>query len=213
VRTFYLRTHDGGLIRMAQQPFGAEVELEEMLADHPELITDHLGQAGRSPRWLLVCRQGAIPCEGWAHRWAVDIVFVDDEAVPVLVEVKRSTNTALRRGAVAQILDYAAHVVHHWSSDTLRGTFERTWRARQHDPGDVLAGFLGPDADPTTFWARAHANLEAGRLRLVFAADQIPPELQRVVEFLGRQMQAATVLAVEVQRFAHPVDGPDRPAG
>ena len=39
-----------------------------------------------------------------------------------------------------------------------------------------------------------------GRVRLVFVADQIPPELLRIVEFLNTQMNPAEVLAVEVRQ-------------
>jgi hypothetical protein len=45
-------------------------------------------------------------------------------------------------------------------------------------------------------------NLQAGRVRLIFVADQVPAELRRVVEFLNEQMDPAEVLAVEVRQFA-----------
>lgn len=44
-------------------------------------------------------------------------------------------------------------------------------------------------------------NLKAGRIRMLFVADQIPVELQSVVEFLNRQMEQAEVLAVEVKQY------------
>lgn len=44
-------------------------------------------------------------------------------------------------------------------------------------------------------------NLQAGRIRLVFIADEIPPELRRVVEFLNSQMDPAEVLAIEVKQY------------
>ena len=44
-------------------------------------------------------------------------------------------------------------------------------------------------------------NLQAGRVRLIFIADEIPPELRRVVEFLNSQMDPAEVLAIEVKQF------------
>ncbi len=40
-----------------------------------------------------------------------------------------------------------------------------------------------------------------GRIRLIFVADTIPPELKRIVEFLSRQMRPAEVLAVEVKQY------------
>jgi hypothetical protein len=44
-------------------------------------------------------------------------------------------------------------------------------------------------------------NLQAGRLRLIFVADEIPPELRRIVEFLNGQMDPAEVLAVEIKQY------------
>jgi len=44
-------------------------------------------------------------------------------------------------------------------------------------------------------------NLQAGKVRLLFVADQIPPELRRVVEFLNAQMDPAEVLAVEIRQY------------
>lgn len=38
-------------------------------------------------------------------RWSVDHLFIDQEAVPTLVEVKRTSDTRIRRALVAQMLD------------------------------------------------------------------------------------------------------------
>jgi hypothetical protein len=38
-------------------------------------------------------------------------------------------------------------------------------------------------------------------MRLVFVADSIPPELQRIVEFLNVQMDPAEVVAVEIRQY------------
>ena len=52
-----------------------------------------------------------------------------------------------------------------------------------------------------TFWQQVKTNLQAGRVRLIFIADEIPTELRRVVEFLNSQMDPAEVLAIEVKQF------------
>ena len=44
-------------------------------------------------------------------------------------------------------------------------------------------------------------NLQAGKVRLIFVADEILPELRRIVEFLNRQMNPAEVLAVEIRQY------------
>lgn len=56
------------------------------------------------------------------------------------------------------------------------------------------------------FWSGVKTNLSAGHLRLLFVADSIPPELQRIVEFLNEQMEQTEVLALEVRRLGRPDD-------
>ncbi|MGH7576374.1 MAG: hypothetical protein ACREM1_14765 [Longimicrobiales bacterium] len=44
-------------------------------------------------------------------------------------------------------------------------------------------------------------NLRAGRVRMLFVADDIPPELQAIVEFLSRQMTDAEVAAIRIRQL------------
>ncbi len=46
-----------------------------------------------------------------------------------------------------------------------------------------------------TFWQQVGSNLHAGRLRLLFVADEIPPQLRRIVEFLNQQMEGRISIA------------------
>jgi hypothetical protein len=118
--------------------------------------------------------------------------------VPTIVEVKHSTDTRIRREVVGQMLDYAANAVVYWPVDTLRAQFE----ASREEPGQALGELLqNPAADPEEFWQRVKTNLQAGRVRLVFLADEIPAKLRRVVEFLNQQMDPAEVLAVEIKQY------------
>jgi hypothetical protein len=53
------------------------------------------------------------------------------------------------------------------------------------------------------FWLKVKDNLQLGRIRLIFVADEIPLELRRIVEFLNQQMDPAEVLAIEVRQFTN----------
>jgi hypothetical protein len=64
-----------------------------------------------------------------------------------------------------------------------------------------LINVIGPTGDAEAFWLQVKTNLQAGKIRLVFVADELPSELRRVVEFLNQQMDPAEVLAVEVKQF------------
>ena len=117
------------------------------------------------------------------------------------MEVKRSSDTRLRREVVGQMLDYAANAVIYWPIEILRAQFASQCQRRGVDPDQELASFLGPEQDPMLFWQQAKTNLQAGKIRLLFVADEIPAELRRIVEFLNQQMDPAEVLAIEIKRY------------
>lgn len=100
--------------------------------------------------------------EGGGGRWSIDHLFLDQDGIPTLVEVKRSSDTRIRREVVGQMLDYAANGVQYWGEDALRQLFERTCAGVGRDPGAVLEEVIGPEADVDDFWARAQAQ-PAGR--------------------------------------------------
>lgn len=139
-------------------------------------------------------RELGVPGEsGGADQWAVDHLFLDQDGIPTLVEVKLSTDMRIRREVVDQTLDYAANAVLNWSVDRLE---------EGKDPEEELLRHLAdPESDPERFWQAVETNPRAGRIRLMFVADRIPPELQRIVEFLSRQMHPAEVLALEVKQY------------
>jgi hypothetical protein len=55
-----------------------------------------------APReWLLIGREQGLPsATGGPDQWSVDHLFVDQAGVPTIVEVKRSTDTRIRREVV-----------------------------------------------------------------------------------------------------------------
>jgi hypothetical protein len=64
---------------------------------------------GDPRRFLLVRREAPVPDrENGGIRWSIDHLFLDQDAIPTLVEVKRSSDTRIRREVVGQMLDYAA---------------------------------------------------------------------------------------------------------
>lgn len=187
---------NGELAEMRPTPYDSEGVLQRLLAEHPHLLV-----AGRSAlRLLLVAREQGVPDAANAHdRWSLDHLFVDSRGVPTLVEVKRATDTRIRREVVGQLLDYAANGVRYWPEGSLREQFERT--AGGPDAADeAFAEFL-PGEDVQAFWDRVEDNLRAGQLRLVFVADRIPDSLRRIIEFLNEQMDRTEVIGVEVQQF------------
>lgn len=99
------------------------------------------------------------------------------------------------------MLDYAANAMSYWPMEVIRAQFEAPCQVQGLEAEQVLTDFLGPEANQEKFWERVKTNFQAGKIRLIFVADKIPPELQRVVEFLNEQMDPAEVLALEVKQY------------
>jgi hypothetical protein len=198
---FVLKDHQT-LVAMQPASFASEDDFQRLLADFPALLSGEQIDAAAPRRWLLVSREKSIPSEeNGAARWSIDHLFLDQDGVPTLVEVKRSTDTRIRREVVGQMLDYAANCVVYWPVEELRSLFESSCAEKELDPGEEIATRLGIEGDHEEFWQRVKTNLRAGRVRMLFVADQIPPELRRIVEFLNQQMDPAEVLALELRQF------------
>ena len=200
--TIFLIGANGELTEMTATAYDSEALLQDLISEHPDLLGGAQINPDSPRRWLLVRAEMPVPdLAGGVDRWSIDHFFVDQEAIPTLVEVKRATDTRIRREVVGQMLDYAANATVYWSVERARGEFESGCAARQVDPAAELERLVGPDVSADEFWSRVEANLKGGRVRLLFLADQIPPELRRVVEFLNQYMNPTEVLAVEVPQF------------
>lgn len=200
----YTMGEQGQLEPLEEQPFKAEDDLQKLIAEHPELLDGEQMRPDDPRRWMLITREkGISDTSGTSARWATDHLIIDQDAVPTLAEVKRGSNTEIRRTVVGQLLEYAAHAAQTWSAEELRQTFEESANARGIDPGDQLRILLQTDDEPDAddFWVKVATNLAARRLRLLFVADEIPDELARVTEFLNEQMPNIEVLAVEIKQF------------
>ena len=200
---FLLRGDD--LVEMTEQPYDSEDILQALIARFPSLLAGDQLDSTSPRRWVLVDREAGLPDDkDAAGRWSVDHLFIDQDAIPTLVEVKRSSDTRIRREVIGQMLDYAANAVVYWPVERLRGIFEARCTLAGRDPAAELAPVVDEDGDVEAFWDQAGANLRAGRVQLVFVADEIPRELRRVVEFLNGQMNPAEVIAIEVRQYVGP---------
>ncbi|MFC3175035.1 hypothetical protein ACFOD9_12315 [Novosphingobium bradum] len=193
-RSIIYTVADGQLTAMRPSAPENEDTMQRLVAEYPEIIADRDGTL------LLIRREQSIGDGESDGRWSLDHLFVTREGVPVLVELKRASDTRLRREVVGQMLDYAANSTAYWKAGTIAAGFAATATEGGRDADQLLAEFLPEGADPDAFWQQVDANFAAGRIKLVFVADQIPRELARIVEFLNEQMKA-DVRAVELNWF------------
>jgi hypothetical protein len=204
----FLLQEDQSLLELREHAYDSEDLLQKLLADYPTLLAGEQVNRSNPRRWLLVRREAGVPSKADSgNQWSIDNLFLDQEGIPTIVEVKRSTDTRIRREVVGQMLDYAANAVAYWPVTRIRSMFEDWHGNLNHDPDEVLSAFLQAEDDGASdehreeFWRLVDANLQAHRIRMIFVADAIPPELQRIIEFLNEQTTTAEVLGLEIKQY------------
>jgi len=199
---FFSIGSDGNLEDVDETIVSSEADLQHLIATFPRLLSGDAESKPDVSGWLFITREMGIPSEeGQGSRWSVDHLFLDGEGIPTLVEVKRSSDSRIRREVVGQMLDYAAHASMYWPIDKIVSTFEDSCQERGQDPQEVLKEFLESEVEPEVFWDRVKTNLHAGKMRLIFLADQLPIELRTVIEYLNRQMDPTEVIGIEVKQY------------
>lgn len=181
-----------------------EAELHEALTQHAELIpTADMGFG----RCAVVGRETAL-ASGYA-----DLVLLDEGGKIALVEVKKEGNPDTRR-VVAQLLDYAAamwgqtveefelRVVapHLGQPISIRSFLQASFLSEEPIAGNG-EGDAAPFIDPIQAAVDALSDtLRRGAFTLVLAAPQIPPGVERVLDYLNAQ--GLRVFCVEYSYFA-----------
>ena len=96
------------LVEMIEESYALEDHLQELIERHPNLLAGDQVNPDSPRRWLMLSREVAVPGEeGGAGRWSLDHLLLDQDAIPTLIEVKRSSDSRIRREVVGQMLDYA----------------------------------------------------------------------------------------------------------
>ena len=179
---------NGAALEMSEQSYEAESYLQKIVEDNPHLLARAWGD--NECRLFLIKRELEIlETEDGSISYSLDHLLVGEDGVPVLVEVKRSTDTRIRREVIGQMCDYACRACT-WKVDKLRELF------MENNSSEVADEF-----DNDEFWAQVATNLKAEHLRLVFVADKIPDTLRVLIEFLDRNMAGIEVYGVEVRQY------------
>lgn len=181
---------NGELVKeMPEHRYQEEADLQKLIAKNPNLVARAWG--GRDHEIYLISRElKSQAAEDEGNAFSLDHLLVDDEGVPILVEVKRSTDTRIRREVVAQMLDYACRASS-WNVEGLKELLQENY-----DVSDAEYSNLDD-----TFWSKVEANLRSEHFRLVFAADVIPDTLRILIEFLDHSMEHIEVYGVEIRQF------------
>jgi hypothetical protein len=180
-----------------------EAELQSLLENNLDLLPGSQINPGEPRRWLLLAKEFVIPDPGTGSaRWYLDLLLVDQDGYPTLVECKRMRDTRARREVVAQMIDYAANCPSHLTRGKVLELIEQAARKKGATPDELLRELHPQSGDSIeSFLDLVETNVNEGQLRLVFFLEEAPFELRSMVDFLNRQMQKTEVLLVEAALY------------
>lgn len=161
-RGIFLINDKNELVELREQPYENEDLLQGFLESHPKLLARDEIDPTRPRQWLLIAREVGVP-SGERSAGRMDHLFVDQDGVPTLVEVKRSTDTRIRREVVGQMLDYAANAVVYLPIEQFREQFRDRCAKAGKDAERELEDFLGPASDQEAFGGRWKRTFGRGR--------------------------------------------------
>ncbi len=200
----FILDENQSLVELKEKGFVTEDKFQELLENYPKLISGSQINPDNPRKWILISREFGVPKEEQGSNiWSLDHLFIDQDGIPTLVEVKRSTDTRIRREVVGQMLDYASNAVTYWSIEEIKYKYKIYCEENNIDSEIKIQEFVGETEDIDKFWNTVETNLKAGKIRMLFIADKIPKELQRIIEFLNEQMSPAEVLGLEIKQFGN----------
>ena len=149
----FLLHADDHLVEMTERAYDSERLLQELLESHPALLSGDQIDPESPRRWLLVNRETSVPSQvDGGSRWSLDHLFIDQDGISTLIEVKRSTDTRIRREVVGQMLDYAANAVVYWPVEALQAALRERCTRAGLDADQAIAAVVGPTGDADAFW-------------------------------------------------------------
>ena len=176
---------NGKAHEMKEEYFAKEADLQQIVTDNPNIVARSFDDTTPLNHYLVDQEYGIAVLEGSGGEYSLDHLLVDESGIPVLVEVKRSTDTRIKREVVAQMIDYACRASS-WSISEMRDKFLK----RNENPPESLTS--------DEFWQIVSDNLKQEHFRMVFVADRIPDSLKVMIEFMDRSMKDIEVYGVEL---------------
>jgi len=178
------------LVTIHEEKHHNENNFQELLFLYPDLIPGDEIDPENPRRWLRVGREID----------NIDIFLLDQDGIPTIVEVKKSNNSEIHREVVGQMLDYGSKLVFSQSTETIIPQIEA-------NSTQSLQDFLDHEISEEEFWEKVDNNLKEENMRLIVVSDEIPRNLQNIIEFLNNKIESNEVLALEIKQFTDNATG------
>ncbi len=160
---------------LSPTPFPSEAVLHDRVEEAP-----HLLPLSGDPQVIVLGREVQL------GPGRADLLAIEPNGRPVLIEVKLKGNAEAKRAIIGQVLSYAAFLrglsIEDLESTILSGHLAK--RGYESIRGAVLANYQAGQLDVDAFDQALEDCLAKGRFRLVLVLDEPPPELVRVIGYL-----------------------------
>jgi hypothetical protein len=154
--------------------YGAEVELQKLLAQTPSLVSLEEIRPGSSPL-IVAIEEYPLPIG------SIDLLAFTAEGDIAIIECKLAANSEIKRKVIGQVLEYAAYL---WKM-----SYEDLDQKVKIKTGQHLADLLGDSfaqpEDEEVFRENIESALITGKFILVIVVDEINEELGRIVNYLN----------------------------
>jgi len=172
--------------------YGNEGELQELLADSPDLIPARDMREGVS-QLVAVVREYSVPI-GY-----IDILGFTADGEIAVIECKLANNPEIKRKVIGQVLEYGAAL---WGMSY--EVFDQKIKERTGKPlAELVQNEVDdPEWDEELFRSNIESNLEQGNFILVIVVDEINDQLTRIIRLLNACGNPNfSFAALEMRRF------------
>jgi hypothetical protein len=172
--------------------YAAETELQELLAESPEVISMDEIRPGSGPL-VAVVREFSLPV-GY-----IDILAFTARGDIAIIECKLEKNPQAKREVIGQILDYSAHL---WGM-SYEDLDQKIQSMKNCSLVDLVREHAGEgDWNEEEFRANVQSVLDQGNFILTIAVNEINDELHRIIRYVNSAGEPAfSFAALEMKRF------------
>lgn len=189
----YMIKGDEKLTPMKEKKHSLELNFQKLIIKHPDLIPGDQIDSENPRKWLFVGEEVNFPVVG-NRNIRLDVLFLDQDGVPTLIELKRGADDRVKSEVATQILEYGANILLSLDTRNIRKMVES-------NEDNAVIDFLNDEESEEEFWEKVYDNLKAEKIRLLVVSDEIPNRLQNIIEFLNRNMESITILAIEIKQY------------
>jgi hypothetical protein len=176
---------------MAPSGYPNEKALHDLVEEAPSVLP-----LSGSPRLTIIGREVAL------GTGLADLLAVEEDGRPVVIEIKLANNSEARRAVIAQVLSYAA-ALYGMTLDEVEGRCARYLGSRRlNDISSAVASEsqTGP-FDGEAFRANLTAYLASGEFRVVVVLDDAPADLISIARYLSDMGGRLLVDVLTVHQF------------